>query len=175
MLKGENINLRLIQSNDLDVLIEKESDMDLRGDYFPLRLQSEVTYKNTFNQNGFWTDDFGKMVIVSKDTDKILGIILFFKTTHYFDGYEIGYQLFDVASRGKGYMTEAVTIFAKYLFALKKINRLQLGIDPNNIPSIRVAEKCGFTSEGIARQSYYSHGKNHDTQIFSLLRDELPS
>jgi RimJ/RimL family protein N-acetyltransferase len=35
-----------------------------------------------------------------------------------------------------------------------------------------VAEKCGFTSEGIARKAVFLRGKNVDVEYFSLLREE---
>ncbi len=42
-------------------------------------------------------------------------------------------------------MTEALTLFTYLLFAMYKINRLELKIMPGNAPSRRVAQKCGYT------------------------------
>jgi RimJ/RimL family protein N-acetyltransferase len=72
-------------------------------------------------------------------------------------------------------MTEALSVLAQYLFAARKINRLQLAIMRPNTASKRVAEKCGFTFEGVARGAIFHHGANHDLDIYSLLRAELRS
>jgi ribosomal-protein-alanine N-acetyltransferase len=41
-----------------------------------------------------------------------------------------------------------------------------------NLASKRVAEKGGFTSEGIARKAVFLQGQNVDMAWFSLLREE---
>jgi RimJ/RimL family protein N-acetyltransferase len=46
-------------------------------------------------------------------------------------------------------------------------------VDPLNLASKRVAEKCGFKFEGIARGSFFHKGKNHDSEVYSILRDEV--
>ena len=71
-------------------------------------------------------------------------------------------------------MTEAVRLFTDYLFDLHKINRIQLTAVVGNEGSKRVAEKCGFKSEGILRQAMFHTGRNVDIEMFSLLRDERP-
>ena len=54
--------------------------------------------------------------------------------------------------------------------------RLQLRADALNEPSQRVAEKAGFTREGVLRSSRYSDRQERrvDFVIFSVLRGELP-
>ena len=37
---------------------------------------------------------------------------------------------------------------------------------------MRVAQKCGFTAEGLLRQSFFINGRFQDVGIFSLLRPE---
>lgn len=36
----------------------------------------------------------------------------------------------------------------------------------------RVAEKCGFTYEGVARGAFFNAGTNHDVAVYSLLRTD---
>jgi ribosomal-protein-alanine N-acetyltransferase len=62
---------------------------------------------------------------------------------------------------------------SEYLFAVKRINRLQLNIHPDNAASRRVAEKAGYTSEGLMRGAWFHGGKYHDLEIWSVLRDEF--
>jgi RimJ/RimL family protein N-acetyltransferase len=105
--------------------------------------------------------------------DSILGSIWFEKSIAYFDALEIGYIMFDKASRNKGYMTEALSLLSRYLFATRTVPRLQQTVVVGNTASKRVAEKCGFRSEGIARKALFLHGKHVDLEWFSLLREDL--
>jgi len=171
MLKGEKITLRVTQERDLDTLFDLESDLEQAGDYFPTRLQSAATFKAEFQKDGFWGENFWMLLIVNKD-DQILGEIFYFKPVIYLDALEIGYILHDQASRGKGYMTEALSLLVRYLFEQHTTNRLQLTVLIGNHASKRVAEKCGFQSEGILRQAVFVKGKRADLEIFSLLREK---
>jgi [ribosomal protein S5]-alanine N-acetyltransferase len=73
---------------------------------------------------------------------------------------------------GQGYATEAVRLLVDYLFGAKKVNRISLVIVPENTPSRRIAEKCGFQLEGTARGAFFHGGRSVDVLIYSLLRDD---
>jgi len=174
MIRGKNITLRTVRETDLDALYTALSDLASRGDYFPLSLMSETTFKREFHAHGFWSNDAGRLLICDAE-DRLLGSIWYFQAVPYYDGLEMGYQLFDIGRRNTGIMTEALSLCAQYLFAARKINRLQLAIMRPNTASKRVAEKCGFTFEGVARGAIFHRGANHDLEIYSLLREELRS
>lgn len=174
MIKGKNITLRVVLEKDLDILFQYYSDIENRGEFFPIWLPSEAVFKNDFKRHGFWGDNQRRLVIANKE-DHIIGSIWFYNSIDYFDALEIGYILFDTESRNKGYMTEALSLLVRYLFATRKVYRLQLTVVVGNTASKRVAEKCGFRSEGIARKAVFLHGKNVDVEWFSLLREEAES
>lgn len=171
MLKGSNINLRTVRGNDLETLYALTSDIASRGEYFPHTLRSEVDFKKRFQEHGFWSEEEYRFLICDNE-DHILGTI-WCNRDGYYDGYEIGYILYDADSRGKGYVTEALTMFIKYLFSILPFNRLKISILPGNTASRRVAEKCGFKPEGIARGAFFHQGRHHDVDEFSILRNEF--
>jgi len=45
-------------------------------------------------------------------------------------------------------------------------------MDPRNIGSWRVAEKCGCRFEGIARQVAYAKGSFDDLMVWAILRED---
>ena len=45
---------------------------------------------------------------------------------------------------------------------------------PENTRSVRVAQKLGFTDEGVRKRYMYVNGRWQDHRIFSLLSDEFP-
>ena len=97
----------------------------------------------------------------------------FFLDHYIFDGLEIGYAMFDPLQRGQGFTTQALSLFTDYLFQSMPIHRVQLIIADGNIASEKVAQKCGFTYEGTARQAMFQRGIYRDMKLYSLLRDEL--
>lgn len=173
MLKGDRINLRTIRAKDLEKLLELSSDIAARGQHYPLALPTETSLRARYDKDGFWGDDSGFMLIVDKATDHILGQVIHFKPVHYYDCVEIGYIIFDVKNRGKGYLSEALRMFCKYLFDLKPIHRIQVQVEPDNIGSRKAAEKCGFQFEGTARSAMISRGKPVDINVFSLIRSDF--
>jgi RimJ/RimL family protein N-acetyltransferase len=112
------------------------------------------------------------MLLMVDDAGEIVGEIEYFPIINYLQGYEISYQLFGAQHAGKGYTTEAVNLLVQYLFGRKRVNRMQLNIHPDNAASKKVAEKCGFSIEGIMRGCWFHQGEFHDLEIWSLLRDE---
>lgn len=170
MLNGENIKLRLIKASDLSMLYEKWHDVEARGLYYPLAVVPEPLLQMAFGKDGFWSSDSKRMLIVDLQ-DNILG------TTHakaagYFDCLELSYMIFDKTSRNKGYATEAVKLLIDYFFKHERLNRIQMSIPEGNQASIRVAEKAGFTKEGVARGAFLLNGKDIDLHIYSMLRKE---
>jgi RimJ/RimL family protein N-acetyltransferase len=173
MIKGEKINLRVVREKDLPILFDRWSDIENRGEFFPIFLSSEAKFYDEFKKTGMWTDESGRLLIVNKKDDAILGMIFFFKSVPYFDALEIGYILFEAGQRGKGLMSEALTLLTRFLFETKTIRRLQLTVCVGNTPSKKVAEKCGFQSEGIARQAVFIKGRYLDIEWFSILREDV--
>jgi RimJ/RimL family protein N-acetyltransferase len=77
-------------------------------------------------------------------------------------------------ARGRGLTTRALRLLVRYGLEELRLERLELITDPDNHASQRVAEKVGFTREGILR-SHLLHpdGRRRDSVMFSLLPGEL--
>lgn len=163
--------LRPVREADLDALYEAHATIANRGAYFPLGVQSEPTFRRNFAENGFWQREEGMLLIITPDGE-MAGHIEFFKPVPYWDAFELSYQLYDDAFAGRGYTTEAVQLLVDYLFGAKKQHRLHLVIVPENEPSRRIAEKCGFMLEGTVRGAFFNDGRNQDVLLYSLLRTD---
>jgi len=172
MLKGKSITLRPVRDTDLDQLYAYHIDIDNRGDFFPRGILAQPAFRRQFEETGFWSKDEGMLVMVSPE-DELLGHIEFFKTVNYLDEYELSYQVYAPEQRGKGLTTEAVNLLVRYLFETKRVNRIRLVIDPNNMASRRLAEKCGFRHEGTARGAWYHKGAHRDVEIYAILHEDV--
>jgi RimJ/RimL family protein N-acetyltransferase len=84
----------------------------------------------------------------------------------------VGYWLAPEA-RGRGVATHAIRLVAQWAFEALGVARLELTCAPGNHASQRVAERCGFTREGVLRSHLPFKGERRDTVVFSLLAGEL--
>jgi RimJ/RimL family protein N-acetyltransferase len=77
--------------------------------------------------------------------------------------------------RGRGLATRAVGLVSRWAVRELGCERLQLRADTDNVPSQRVAEKAGFTREGVLRSVHFNPrlGRRVDFVMFSLLPGEL--
>jgi RimJ/RimL family protein N-acetyltransferase len=132
--------------------------------------------RRVLDQTGFWTPDAGACAIESLgegDGGRLIGTLQFYKSGPGIHGYEIGYILHDEDDRGKGYASDALRLFSDLLFeAHPECHRLQLIIETENYASARLAENCGYASEGILRKAGYSApDEPADCFIYSRVRD----
>ena len=80
---------------------------------------------------------------------------------------ELGYILAPEA-RGRGAATEALQQLTAWAFD-KGLVRLELRIDADNERSVRVAERCGYSREGLLRSVHFKAGRRADLLIYSRL------
>jgi len=71
---------------------------------------------------------------------------------------------------GRGVATEADRLLTGYLFDRKQHNWIRLIIHPGNQASRRVAEKSGYTFESLSRGAWFHRGRNHEVEVWALLR-----
>ena len=105
----------------------------------------------------------------SKDTHRVIGeIVLYdFRLKKQADiGYRINQQ-----SWGQGFTPEAGQAMLKLAFQVMDLSRLQIRCFTDNISSSKVADKLGFTKEGMVRQGAIVNVMT-DYYIFGLLKEE---
>ena len=76
-------------------------------------------------------------------------------------------------ARGRGVATKALELVSAWAFERLGAPRVQLLVEPENVGSQRVAEKAGFTCEGLLRSYMDFHDTRRDAFMFSLLPGEL--
>lgn len=82
----------------------------------------------------------------------------------------LGYCL-DQIHAGKGYTTEAVRLLITYAFETLKLHRIEAGIMPANIASIRVLEKNKFEKEGLCRRNIKINGNWEDHYLYARINE----
>ena len=170
MLKGTLCNVRHLQAADLNAYISLVNDLPSRGEFFSMQFKSPEAMRRDFLQSGFVTED-SELFLIEDKAQHIIGTITHFKSRTP-ASREIGYRLFDRQRDGRGYISEATRLVVDYLFNAYTYHRLELLMDPLNIGSERIAQKNGFTEEGLMRQAFFINGVMRDVKMYSLLRPE---
>ncbi|CAM5571823.1 GNAT family N-acetyltransferase [Streptomyces canus] len=85
---------------------------------------------------------------------------------------EIGYWS-TKEQRGNGYVTEAVEAAARWAIGEWSIDRVEWRAEVGNHASRAVAERVGFTIEGVLRSSLVHQGVRRDCWVGALLPSDL--
>jgi ribosomal-protein-alanine N-acetyltransferase len=84
----------------------------------------------------------------------------------------IGYD-FTRAEWGKGYAQEACRAVLRFGFQRMNLNRIEIWTAAANTRSLRLAERLGFSKDGLLRRRILEDdGAFHDSALFGLLRSE---
>ena len=84
--------------------------------------------------------------------------------------FEIGYWC-RTSLQGHGFVTEAVRTLARFAFDGLRARRVEIRMAGHNTRSRAVAERCGFTLEGVLRQdSLDRNGQPRDTVVYARVR-----
>ena len=73
---------------------------------------------------------------------------------------------------GKGYMTEIVRCFTKWVFTNLPVEKLTANVFSGNIASANVLTKNNFKEEGLLHHHIKKDGKFFDCRVFGLLKEE---
>jgi RimJ/RimL family protein N-acetyltransferase len=107
-----------------------------------------------------------------RDQDGVLGSVSLEEVRRDRGRAAVGYWLAPQA-RGRGLATQAVRLLARWAFAELGLARLELTCGPGNEASQHVAERCGFSREGLLRSHVPFKGTRRDSVLYSLLPGEL--
>ena len=84
---------------------------------------------------------------------------------------ELGYWL-DAAMEGKGKVTQACRTMVRHAFEEHELHKVEISCATDNTRSRAVAERLGFSQEGILRQTDRLHDRYVDGVFYGLLVDE---
>ena len=172
MIRGNNINLRHINYDDLIDIHNLKNDLNEAGKHAVISIKSFNKLEKMYKEHGMITKDMEMMLITNKK-DRIVGMIQRAKQQSYSTGYELGFSIFKKSDRRKGYAYEALNLFTSYVFESNPIERLELGTHINNIGAQKLAEKCGYSLEGINRKACFIRGEVVDLKRYSIVREEV--
>jgi RimJ/RimL family protein N-acetyltransferase len=112
------------------------------------------------------------LLLVDAADDRLLGSVGIVHLDREQRRCELGYWLARDA-RGRGVATRAVRMLSAWVFDNLAADRIEIHAEPDNAASRLVAERVGFTFEGVLRSYIVNKGVRRDAASYSLLRGEL--
>ncbi|SEN46450.1 GNAT family N-acetyltransferase [Lihuaxuella thermophila] len=177
-LRGQNVFLKFLELSDAEALLRlelKNRDFFQRytalrdDDFYTLEGQRDRIRKNNELKNLDRLYSFGIYLL---ETGELIGNITLSEVVRgALQSGWIGYAL-DQDHNGKGYMTEAVRLVVSYAFDVLRLHRIEAGVMPHNLASIKVLEKAGFHQEGIAKKNVKINGRWEDHQILAIINEK---
>lgn len=169
-LKGEKVYLRAVEKEDMEFLRmminNPEMEKSVVGWSFPVsKYEQEKWFENQIqNKNNI-------RYIIEVENEKI-GLVTITnidwknrKACH-------GIKLCSDNVRSKGYGTDTVMTIMKYAFEELQLNKLYSTILEYNIASLNLYKKCGWTTDGILRESTFKGNKYVNEIAVSILKKE---
>lgn len=104
--------------------------------------------------------------------DELIGTIDLHEINQTHKKASIGYWLAQNYTN-QGITTRCVQTLCDFAFNTLDLNKLMIHANVKNQPSIRVAERCGFTYVGIDKDDLYERGQFEDFVRYALLKREF--
>jgi len=110
--------------------------------------------------------------VIRREDDASVGCVWISRTDWVARSTEVSYAVAPHA-RGFGVAGEAVDALAIALLCEHGFERVEVRVAPGNVASRRVAEKAGFTYEGLLRNAGHVYSGRVDVEIWSLVSADL--
>ena len=159
-LETERLILRPHRLTDFDTYVEMWADPDVVRFIGGQPFDRENSWSRFLRTAGGWQlMGFGFFAIEEKETGLFVGEAGFHELHRDLDpsiegSLEAGWALMPTG-QGWGYATEAMTAAIGWAESAFPGHRMTCIINPDNLPSVRVATRLGFSL--LARASYHTH------------------
>jgi RimJ/RimL family protein N-acetyltransferase len=174
-LAADGVVLRLPDDGDAEWITRSCNDSDIA--WFVVGMPSPYTEADAQQflarvEDGWESGTNAVFVIEGAADGDALGLVELHLASHDRAVGIIGYWL-SAEARGRGAATIGVQLVSRWAFRELGVQRLQLTTAPDNAASQRVAERAGFTREGLLRGWTPTKDGRRDSVMFSLLPGDL--
>ena len=169
-LENDNLLLRALEPEDLDILYKWENNAELWKFGSTLAPYSKFALRDYLidSLHGIMHTKQLRLMAIEKESLAIVG------TTDLFD-YDPIHQracigiLVDVPFRRKGYGEEILNLTADYAFGILHLNQLYAYIPINNTNSFKLLSKCGYEQSGLLKSWLKTSNGFEDVYLMQLM------
>ena len=170
-LKGDDIQLRALEPNDLDLLYTWENNSEIWNVSQTLVPFSKFVLRQYLeNQHlDIYTTKQLRLVIVNSNNIPV-GLIDLFDFDPQNSRAGIGILISDEKDRGKGYSKSALKILLDYAFNHLDLHQVYANVGVDNIPSIGLFTGLNFKEIGVKKDWIKNGVSFQDEILFQCIR-----
>lgn len=174
ILEGNDIFLRALEPEDIDILYQWENDTDgwaVSNLLAPLSRYVLVEYLKVAHKDIFENKEL-RLVIALKGSRRAIGLIDLFNYDPYHKRAGVGILIADVKDRGNGFAAQALELMVNYAFKILRLHSLYCDIAESNVKSITLFENANFVQQG-EKKHWLRTKEGFETEYFYQLINEL--
>lgn len=151
MLQTENIRLRALEPEDIDILYKWENDTRIWKISNTLAPFSKYILRRFIEDQKYdiYETKQLRMIIESRSDKRAVGAIDLFDIDPTNRRAGIGILVYEDRDQGQGYASAALTEMIKYAFQILGLNQLYCNVLSNNLRSLNLFKSKGFTVVGL--------------------------
>ncbi len=171
-LKGDKVILRGLEPEDLDYLYELENNTDLweiSGTITPysrhvLKVYLENAFRDIYEVKQL------RLCICTPEKE-VIGLVDLFDFDPVNLRVGLGLVISDASKRNQGVGAETIELICSYVFSALNLRQVYVNVGVDNLASLHLFIKMGFTQVGIKKDWILSQGTFKDEVLFQKLND----
>lgn len=172
IIDAHSVVLRAIEEKDLPFLQDMINDPDIEhmtlGGCFPVSRDRQRRWFESYDQQ----KEFRCMIDVKNGAT--IGMVIVNEIDWKNRTAALGYKTKAApGARKHGNVDDAIMGALNFAFNEMDMACIYEIVLVYNLPSQRLAERCGFHKEGVLRSRIFKNGKRHDLFSYSLLKEEF--
>lgn len=169
-ITSERLILRRLTPEDLNYIFENYPKEEIKQILGHTSEEDFIKEKNKYEKGySTYNRSFEFFQIIDKASMEIIGGCGFHNWYPDHRRAEIGYNLKTDQFKKQGIMSEALKAIIDYGFNTMKLHRIEALVGSENIASLKLMDKFGFSKEGLLKEHYFIDDKFEDSIIFSKL------
>lgn len=169
-LESENLRLRALEPEDLDILYKWENDAKLwkyGSTLAPFSRFALRDYLENSLQDIVQTRQL-RLMVIYKPTEEAIGTIDIYDYDPFNQRAGIGILL-DEAYRNRGFGFEMLLLTQEYAFRFLLLKQLFAYVPVSNLPSVKVFSKSGYVQSGLLKSWNKTSGGFEDVHFMQLI------
>lgn len=174
IIETDRLIIRMVRKSDAEDLYElcKRPETSRYSAWNPHRSLRETREYISYRLSQFRKKCCYFFVVEEKASGRVIGTCSYGSFDEAYKVAEIGYSILS-NKWNMGYATETADALMGYAFKRIGVQRVFVRILPDNLASIKVAEKLGLDFEGKHIKEFYFDGRASDVLIYAITDDKF--
>jgi len=172
-LENENLFLRAMEPEDLDILYQWENNSELWKHGSTLTPYSKFALRDYLADSLLGIVHSGqlRMMVIDKKSNATIGTVDLFDYDPIQQRAAVGI-LVDAAYRRKSFGAEILQLTAEYGFNILFLNQIYAYIPVSNAVSFRLFNKCGYKQAGLLKSWLKTSDGFEDVYVMQLMKED---